>query len=470
MARLVGILAALGLVTATAHARPRDVMVYEPQASAQRAPAATPPYNTIFLNRCASGCVIHSGTTNSTTDTSSIVPSGTHDLTAFPYSDDVWNQVVDCVKDTFATFNVQITDVDPGTADHFEIMIAGKPGDVGLAGNYGGVSPYNCAVPYIPDSLVFDFASVWNGDVEEICSTAAQEIAHSFTLDHVTLASDPMTYFSYPSRRYFTNGQVQCGSDCVNGVSPFNLTCSGTGGQNHACTCGGSQTQDSVQTITALFGALALAPPTVAIANPADGAEVAPGFNVTATATAENNAPIAMVELSIDGTVESPTLTSMPYAFSAPADIASGSHTVQVTAYDGRGSTNSATITVVVSGPCTKASDCPTATDVCIGGQCVAGPGAAGGLGASCTSNSQCGVECGNDGTTQVCTAPCTKGECPSGFGCDPTGGPDGAGVCWPGYDDGSGGGCSTGATGGSLTLGLAGAALALGRRRKRRP
>jgi hypothetical protein len=58
------------------------------------------------------------------------------------------------------------------------------------------------------------------------------------------------------------------------------------------------------------------------------------------------------------------------------------------------------------------------------------------------------------------------KGQCPSGFGCEINDG-DTMGVCWPGFDDGSGG-CSV-APGGAVTSGLLFAALVFGRRRRRR-
>jgi hypothetical protein len=58
------------------------------------------------------------------------------------------------------------------------------------------------------------------------------------------------------------------------------------------------------------------------------------------------------------------------------------------------------------------------------------------------------------------------KGQCPSGFGCEINDG-DAMGVCWPGYDDGSGG-CSV-APGGAVTSGLLFAARVFGRRRRRR-
>jgi hypothetical protein len=453
------VLASVGFSRGALAERPRDVMVFENVP----ATAGAPPYNTLFLNRCKTGCIVHAGTTNSTTDTSSIV-SGTHTLGAFPYDDAKWAQVVSCVKDTFESFKVVVTDVDPGTAGHFEIMIGNLPGDLGMPANIGGVSPYGCGSLYIPNALVFDFAGVWGGSVEDICSTAAQEIAHSFALDHSTNASDPMTYFSYGGRRYFADSPDPCGSDCVNGKSPSNQTCTGSNAQTHTCICSGSATQNSFQLLTSLFGAGMTTPPVVAITNPQFGASVKAGFNVTATAT--DDSLIKKVELRVDNVLVDPVLTTQPYAFSAPSTLGDGTHHVEVTAYDSHGTPGKQAIDVTIGPPCGSASDCPLDTDACIGGRCVPGPGVAGGLGMPCTTGAQCAEgQCASDGTNMYCVSSCMTGQCPKDFGCEPTGADPNVGVCWPGYDDGTGG-CSVGA-GGSISFGLIFAALLFGRRRR---
>jgi hypothetical protein len=210
----------------------------------------------IFLNRCAAGCKITFGATDSRTNKSQI---GQGTLSAFKYGDDSWNAVVQCMKDTFSRFNVRVTDRDPGaTAPHFEIMIAGTPGQIGLSGGVLGIAEYSCqqagvCTPYLPNTIVYDFSNAYDGIPnrdEEICATAAQEIAHTWTLDHVTDKTDPMTYYTYQGHRDFKDG-VMCGSDCVNGQSPFGLTCSG---QSHTCMSTGKATQDDVKILLGLFG------------------------------------------------------------------------------------------------------------------------------------------------------------------------------------------------------------------------
>src|SRR5215211_7789661 len=74
---------------------------------------------TVFLNRCAGGCVITYGTTDSRTNKSQI---GRGTLSAYKYGDASWNAVVACIKETFSPFNLRVTDKDPGaTVEHFEI-------------------------------------------------------------------------------------------------------------------------------------------------------------------------------------------------------------------------------------------------------------------------------------------------------------------------------------------------------------
>jgi MYXO-CTERM domain-containing protein len=65
------------------------------------------------------------------------------------------------------------------------------------------------------------------------------------------------------------------------------------------------------------------------------------------------------------------------------------------------------------------------------------------------------------------CVDTCSKGQCPSGFGCEVPSGMT-SGFCWPGFNDGSsGGGCAV-APGGAIGSGLLFAGLVFFRRRRR--
>lgn len=472
LVRCLGAVALVGALAVPAFAdRPRTMVVAR-QADPNDLTSAAVTSNVIFLDRCAQGCIITTGTDNSTTDRSSI---GAGNLSAFNCGDAAWTAVVTCMKTVFSPYNVVITDVDPGTTTHLEIKVAGSPNEIGLPNGVGGIATQTCG-SYQSNALVFDFANVWGCDVNEICSTAAQEIAHTWSLDHVTDKTDPMTYFAYSGTRFYHDGVV-CGSDCTDSsgrpcsigttgcTGPFGQACDAN--QEHYCRCAGSsiRMQNDNQEILSLFGAGSAMPPAVAITKPANGDSVSPGFPIDSTVTSPFG--VTKAELYIDGALIT-TATTLPYVFNAPMSLAAGTHTVEVDGYDVLNMQGKASITVLIGEPCTKPADCPVNTDTCIGGRCVPGAGVPGGLGATCTDNSTCADGlCASDGTNMYCTETCMKGQCPSGFGCLPTGQTgSAAGVCWPHYDDGSGGGCSAD-RGGPLALGLVCLGLLISRRRR---
>lgn len=480
MSRSLGALALVCVLSAPALAdHRRDQMFYEDVVTPPPLTAAGKvPYNTIFLNRCAGGCALtpNGGTNSTTTPDGSSLAGGNVRIQAFKGTDAQWQHIVDCVKDTFSVFNVNVTDVDPGSASHFEIMIAGYSSDLqnpNVGSNTFGVSPFTCSSSgYLNNALVFAFANQFidnptafgtNPIEEEICATAAQEISHAWTLDHVVVNSDPMTYKLYVGRRYFAQGGVQCGSDCVGGKGPFGQTCTG---QNHACACTNQQTQNEIATIDTLFGAGPGTPPTVTITSPHAGDTVQSGFSITATSVDNGPQPMSKVELRIDGNLIDMQTSGSPNTFVVPTTVGEGQHTIEVTSYDQQLTPGKASIQVTVGPPCTKDSQCGMG-DVCIGGRCVAGPTVAGGLGMPCSANTDCASQvCGSDGTNSYCVDPCMTGQCPSGFSCLLQGS---AGVCWPGGSDGGGGGGCDVAPGGAISSGLLFGALVLTRRRRRR-
>jgi len=446
--------------------RPRTAMVWEPIVSVSA--LAQVNSHKIYLNRCAgAGCTVAQGATNSTTaPVHSSLGHGV--LSPFSRGDKTWNTVVSCMKDVYAPFNVEITETDPGAEPHFEIMIGGMPQQIGLGANLGGVSPFSC-MPYIPNSVVFVF-DVWGDDPEEICATAAQEIAHSFALDHAIEPSDPMTYFPYKGRRRYMNAQLQCGSDCdSNHRSPLGVSCTGADFQSHPCACGGAQTQNDVQVISTLFGDGSATPPAVTIVTPHIGDTVRPGFSVTAAIS--DDVAVASAELRIDGALIQ-HIAGGPYAFTGPAALADGTHTLEVTGYDNLGTPGRARVQVIVGAGCSTGGDCSDQdASTCLAGRCIAGPGAPGGLGEVCVSATDCkSWQCANDDGAKYCVEACKPGQCPSNFGCRDDG--QGGGVCWPGYSEGFSG-CAASGSGsdgnplGPIALGL-GFAAALWRRRRR--
>src|SRR5262249_19800887 len=162
----------------------------------------------------------------------------------------------------------------------------------------------------------------------------------------------------------------------------------------------------------------------------ADGAKVDQGYAVRADAV--DDLAVDHVELWINSKmVQSTTLP--PYAFNEPADISPGRQRVEIRAYDTLGAIGKQAVEVTQGDRCHSADDCIGAGEVCVDGGCVPGPDQAGGLGATCEENQDCGSDlCGTGSDGKHCAELCSgAGTCPSGFGCLDVGDKS---VCWAGY------------------------------------
>jgi uncharacterized protein (TIGR03382 family) len=455
MKRILAVALVLGLGSAAHADRVAKYRFVDPRGvgAEYKPPAPATVSHTIFLNRCTGGCTLHPGTNNSTTDTSSI-PDATSTVSAYSGTDAQWQQIVSCVKSAYMPFNVTITDQRPASGDYHMAIVAGTAAEVGEQQGVLGVSPFSCG--YIPNSISFSFANEEPTNIDDICWTVSQETAHSWGLDHKFDDRDPMTYLSSgPTMKTFQNQAGSCGEYSA-----------------RACNCqynGSTAAMNSYAQILATFGAGTpdTTPPTVSITSPANNAAVMPGFAITANAGDDNS--LAKVDFTLDGQLIG-TATTTPFHVSGPGTLSQGSHHLVATATDAAGNTASAAVDVMYGSDCTQ-SGCTDTTQVCVGGHCVAGPDTTGGLGSPCVDNTSCASgSCGDDGAgNKYCVTPCettTANDCPSGFGCLQTTGT--AGVCWPGADNGGGGGCNSSGDSGVILAGLGFAAALVTRRRKR--
>jgi uncharacterized protein (TIGR03382 family) len=409
----------------------------------------------IFMDRCVGGCTITPGS-DGTQNQSEIINSTKH-LSAYAGSDAQWNQIVACVKSTYAPFNVTITDQRPASGDYHHAMVAGTASEGGEPSGVLGVSPFSCG-NYIPNSMSYSFANEEATNINDICWTVSQETAHSWGLDHKLDKLDPMTYLPNGNvQKIFQNQAGSCGEN-----------------QTRQCSCSypgtGFTGMNSYALVLATFGSGVpdTTPPTVSITSPSNNGAVMPGFAITANAA--DDIGITKVEFKLDGTIIA-TATTSPFKATGPANLSQGSHHLEATAYDFSNNTAVAAIDVMYGQSCTNGG-CTDSTQVCVGGHCVAGPDQTGGLGSPCTDSTTCASgSCGDDGNgNKYCVEPCdpTMNQCPSGFGCLVT--TPGSGVCWPGADSGGGGGCNTGGDSGVILAGLGFAvALVTGRRRSKR-
>jgi uncharacterized protein (TIGR03382 family) len=195
----------------------------------------------IYLNR--DGGAFTPGRNDARTNRSSIVQRASV-VPPWDIADGDWQGVVTCLQEQFARWNVVVTDVDPGNVPHLESVMAGDPADVGQPSGVGGVSPFALDCSVIDNSIVYTFAELYGRSYRTVCDVAAQEIAHSFGLDHERLCSDPMTYMPSCGRKSFQDEAVPCGENT-----------------DRACACG-EATQNSVAILTRVLGARLPSDPT----------------------------------------------------------------------------------------------------------------------------------------------------------------------------------------------------------------
>lgn len=333
------ILAALLLVVPSlAHAEPtRPDITIENGLARQALPATNNPVaaiaqsRVIYLNH--TGVVLRPGNNDSTTNTSSI-PSQQVQIPAWNTDAQTWSDTVSCFKDLWSRFDVQVVDTDPGNVPHIEAIFGGTPDLVGLPSNVGGVSPFTTDCSIIENSIVFTFTgAIPNITSREACEIMAQEVAHSYGLDHELLASDPMTYLSYSGNRAFQDQAVSCGEY-----------------SSRACGINGSTcraNQNSVQLLLSRVGTAGdQIPPTLSWTSPSDGETVMPGFAVDATGT--DNVAVTGATLYIDGTAADSQMGAGPFSFSTSPMLALGPHTLKVEITDGK-NVQSQTRTVTVA-------------------------------------------------------------------------------------------------------------------------
>ncbi|HTM19396.1 MAG TPA: hypothetical protein VL172_02775 [Kofleriaceae bacterium] len=267
----------------------------------------TPDSQILYLNRCRGGCDVEPGQDDARVDRSS-VPSQPSHLDAFDGNDNAWARIVDCVTALYAPFGLKITDVDPGDTPHFEAMVAGRPQDVGMGSNVGGVAPFTCGV--IENAISFTFANVLSGP-ETICEIIGQESAHTFGLDHELLCDDPMTYLNDCGPKCFRDEIVDCGEY-----------------ESRPCYCGPAQ-QNSYQYLLDRFGP-GPGLDGVRFEEPRPGSLVLPGFHVRVE-------PLVPCPRGVQAWIEAKggdlalgEIRNWPYVFDSPDDLPLGALRVRV--------------------------------------------------------------------------------------------------------------------------------------------
>jgi uncharacterized protein (TIGR03382 family) len=162
----------------------------------------------IYLNR--TGTTLQPGSNDSRAGTSSLVNQLTT-IQAWQADNATWSDTMTCFKELYAPFNVTVIDYDPGPdIEHIEGVFGGDPAMFGIASNSLGVSPFMPDCSMIESSIAFAFVDALP-DTRSICEVMAQEVAHSYGVDHELLASDLMSYLVNDGARRFQDSSVPCG-------------------------------------------------------------------------------------------------------------------------------------------------------------------------------------------------------------------------------------------------------------------
>jgi len=433
------LLVAVGFgATATAQAAPPKTFA-RPVIVEQTASPDEGAVKTIFLNRCVGGCTVTAGGTNDAANDSTTIlsPPGTFHLSAFMFDDATWTAVVQCVKDVYSPYDVEITDTKPsGTFN--ETIVAGTSAEGGQPQGTLGIAPLASDCSPLSNQIAFAFANSHDPStvVDNLCWTVAQESAHIYGLDHEfeftdpsaptpklqdgsrSACNDPMTYQTdCGGEKFFRDIGARCGEFAL----------------RSSCKCSG--TQNSHFKLKQLFGAgqSTAAPPMVTLLFPMQGATISKGAPVGASATAQRG--VKLVEVYINGALwlstrgndfggDSQTPT---YDMVLPNDVPDGVMDIVVRAYDDLGTMGEAApVTVTKGAPCTSADTCAEFQSCDGTGRCVY-PAPTGNIGDACDYNAFCNsmnCQAGLDGKS-VCTQACQTDDnttCPDGFDCFGTG------------------------------------------------
>jgi MYXO-CTERM domain-containing protein len=382
----------------------------------------------LFLNDCKAGggCVVTKTSfpnDSSLTNRSSIpnLSNGqTTTLQPYMWGDTHWNQVVDCVRETFAPFDIEVVTTQP-SGNHHEVMVAGTAEELAYS-NAGGVAPFIDCGATADNMLVFVFANQTNG-IDYLCGAIAHEAGHAWGLSHNLDADDPMTYLDLGSPKKWQNFNADCGEE-----SPRQCECFDAGGTNS------SFKENSFKYLSDQFGMVStLADTTIELDRPSEGQFVKPSFPISARY--ESPLELNSGSISIDGQpfAEIPE-KNLLFAWSAPADLTPGPHALTISVVDEGDRTATRTVNVNVLASCAGGVACASGT-VCFDEVCQPLTDGAGGLGSTCTTNLDCiSGSCASDGTDSLCTGACDGNSCPSGFECLSSN------LCWPEQS----GGCST--------------------------
>jgi hypothetical protein len=173
----------------------------------------------IYLNR--EGATLTAGDDDARRNRSSIVRGANLEaitIPAFAGSPQRWNAVVECVRDRFSPFEVEVVDRRPVGRRYVMAVLGGEPSlleggrrDEGAHGHShaSGLAPFNGQV--VEDAVVIVFSRRLRENARRTCEVVGMEVAHAYGLDHAIHCGDLMSYLRPCGRRRFRDEDLPCG-------------------------------------------------------------------------------------------------------------------------------------------------------------------------------------------------------------------------------------------------------------------
>jgi hypothetical protein len=171
--------------------------------------ASDDPSRVVYLDPNA--LTVFGGGDDAHRNRSGMVPAGMHAvLPGYTGSEHAWGEIVKCVRNRFADFDVAMTEQRPSSPGYTMVAVGGKPADLGVARErVSGLSPFN-GEP-LANSIVFAFSATHANRVRDTCETIAHEIGHTYGLDHSFQCKDIMTHLTGCGAKRFLDTPVPCG-------------------------------------------------------------------------------------------------------------------------------------------------------------------------------------------------------------------------------------------------------------------
>lgn len=247
---------------------------------------------TVYLNR--HGGTYTEGASSSSENRSPMVPCGVAEIRAYEGHDAAWRDVVDCVREQFADFGVEVTDEEPSSGAYIEVVVGDHPKALGLANKIGGIAPidtYRCRV--LDEAVAFVFSErIGEENTQRICEVVAHEAGHTMGLDHAFLCEDPMTYLKGCGAKVFQNVDTRCGEK-----------------DSRDCACG-RELQNSVQVLAGNVGmrdgrepppaVVDEAPPEIDVLEPVGDVSVDEDGGVRVTVEIDDDVSVSQAQLLWD--------------------------------------------------------------------------------------------------------------------------------------------------------------------------